>query len=245
MLKKSLLYCLLFSFIYGNDVGIPNDSCALIIASRETKSDVKAYIDENITYTKYVTLYESNNGWYAIALGFLKNYESKAIMRQWKNEGRIPSDSFCTHGNKFKKEVFIDDDVYSVATTTTSNNRSSYSKEESSSSSKSSNKQLKCLALTWGADVCSQSFSRYADEKDMNDIHDIIKSPVCATMIAKSLNEDISQTDLEIAMVTGIADEAASAGMNSDNPLLKFLGGVAGMYSFGIKAVVYENCMNK
>jgi len=245
MFKKSLLYFLLFSFVYGNDVGIPDDSCALIIASRETKSDVKAYIDENITYTKYVTLYESNNGWYAIALGFLKNYESKSIMRQWKNEGRIPSDSFCTHGNKFKKEVFIDDDVYSVATTTTSNNRSSYSKEESSSSSKSSNKQLKCLALTWGPDVCSQSFSRYADEKDMDDINDIIKSPACATMIAKSLGEDVTQEDITLAMVTGAADEAASAGLNSENIFFKFLGGVAGMYSFGLKAVIYDSCMNK
>ena len=85
MLKVFSISLLLSSSIYANNVGIPDNTCALIVASRQTKADVKAYIDDNISYTKYVTLYEANNGWYAIALGFLKDKESKLIMTKWKN----------------------------------------------------------------------------------------------------------------------------------------------------------------
>jgi len=245
-MKAFLSYFLIFSFLYGNNVGIPDDTCALIVASRKTKTDVKAYIDDNISYTKYVTLYESNNGWYAIALGFLKDYESESVMRQWKSTGKIPSDSFCTHGNKFKKEVFINEDKVYVSSNSSNYKKSSNTKSTYTSNQNYEKKQLKCLALTWGPDVCSQAFSEYVKKNDdVNDVSDIIKSPACATMIAKSLGEDVTQADLEIAVVTGVLDEAGASGINSDNPFYKFLGGVAHLYSFGIKVTVYDSCMNK
>jgi len=244
MFKVFFTFLLIFSSIYANNVGIPADTCALIVASRETKADVKAYIDDNISYTKYVTLYEANNGWYAIALGFLKDKESKSIMKKWKNSGKIPSDSFCTHGNKFKKEVFINDD--NVNSSYTSSNYTVKSKPNSNKTSTNNEKQLKCLALTWGPDVCSQSFSEYVKKNDdMDDVSDIIKSPTCATMIAQSLGEEVTQNDLEIAVITGALDEGGSAGINSDNPFYNILGGLAHLYSFALKATVYESCMNK
>ena len=237
MLKIILSSFLILSFIYGNNVGIPNDSCALIIASRKTKMDVKAYVDENITYTKYVTLYESNNGWYAIALGFLKNHESKSIIKQWKRDGKIPNDSFCTHGDRFKKEIFIDN----IYNSSPSNQSLSYK-----SSPSNNKKQLKCLALTWGPDVCSQSFSDYANKtNNIDDVSDIIKSPACATMITEALGEKLTQADLEIAILTGALDEGGAAGMESDNIFYNVLGGFAHLYSFAIKVSVYESCMNK
>jgi len=241
-MKNFLSYFLIFTFLYGNDVGIPDNTCALIVASRQTKSDVKAYIDDNISYTKYVTLYEANNGWYAIALGFLKDSEYKSIMQKWKSIGKIPNDSFCTHGNKFKKEVFINDDNVNYSYSSSNYTPKNYSAKNNSSNEK----QLKCLALTWGPDVCSQSFSEYAKKNDdMNDVSDIIKSPACATMIAKSLGEDVTQNDLELAVITGALDEGGAAGMQSDNLFYKALGGIAHLYSFAIKASIYESCMNK
>ena len=100
--------------------------------------------------------------------------------------------------------------------------------------------------MTWGADVCSQAFSEYVKKNDdMDDISDIIKSPACATTIAKSLGEEVTQNDLEIALLTGALDEGGSAGINSDNGFYKFLGGMAHLYSFAIKVTVYDSCMNK
>lgn len=249
-MRKILLYFLIFSFLHGNNVGIPDNTCALIVASRQTKADVKAYIDDNITYTKYVTLYQANNGWYAIALGFLKDNESKSIMKQWKNSGKIPYDSFCTHGNKFQKEIFINNDSidYSyIPSSSTTRHKIANNKNESKNSSKHIDKKnLKCLALTWGPDVCSQQFSEYAKKNDdMDDISDIIKSPACATMITKILGEQMTQNDVEISMITGALDDAGESGTNSDNGFYKFLGGVAYLYSFGIKASIYQSCMNK
>lgn len=243
MMKFILLYFLTFTFLYGNTVGIPKDTCALIVASRKTKIDVKAYIDDNISYTKYVTLYESNNGWYAIALGFLKDKESKSIMKKWKSIGKIPNDSFCTHGNKFKKEVFINEKVYSSSS---KNYNASYSNHKSRTKPKNHSRVVKCLALTWGPDVCSQAFTEYVKKTDnTEDISDIIKSPTCATMIATSLGEKVSQGDMEIAIITGALDEAGAAGIESDSLFYNVLGGFAHLYSFGIKASVYDSCMNK
>jgi hypothetical protein len=121
------------------------------------------------------------------------------------------------------------------------------SSQTTTNSSSHNEKQLKCLALAWGPDVCSQAFSKYAKENidNINDVNDIIKSPVCATMIANSLGEEVTSEDVAISMITGLADEAGSAGVDSDNYIFKFLGGVAYAYSFAIKAVVYESCMNK
>jgi len=243
MFKVFFISLLIFSSVYANNVGIPDDTCALIVASRETKADVKAYIDDNISYTKYVTLYESNNGWYAIALGFLKDNESKSVMKKWKDIGKIPRDSFCTHGNKFKKEVFINDNY--VSSSYSSSNYTTERESKLNNNTSDNKKELKCLALTWGPDVCSQSFSNYADKNNMDDITDIIKSPTCATMIAKSLDEDVTQEDIALAMLTGAADEAASKGLDSDSLFFNILGGVIGMYSFGVKAVIYDSCMNK
>jgi hypothetical protein len=95
------------SSLYG-DVLIPSDQCALIVASRSTKSEVKDYINNEIKNTKYVTIYKANNGWYAIALGFLKDSEKDSIISKWKRSAKIPHDSFCAKSYKFKEEIHID-----------------------------------------------------------------------------------------------------------------------------------------
>lgn len=241
-MKKILLYFLLFSFLYGNNVGIPDNTCALIVASRQTKADVKAYIDENITFTKYVTLYQANNGWYAIALGFLKDNESKSVMRRWKNSGKIPYDSFCTHGDRFVKEVFLDKDHVNY-----SYNHSQSTGDNSGKSSQNHTiKELKCMVLTWGPDVCSKKFSEYAENNDnIDDVSDIIKSPACTSIVSKMLGEEATADDIEVATVTGALDQASESSKSSDSDFVKFLGEVAYVYSFGIKLSLFINCMNK
>jgi len=102
-----------------------------------------------------------------------------------------------------------------------------------------------CLALTWGPDACSASFNKYAARELDSTVHDIIASPSCLVAISETLNEDYSQTDIELAMFTGVLDEMGKAGVNSENFFGKLFGGFSYLYSHAIKYSLYESCMKK
>lgn len=100
-----------------------------------------------------------------------------------------------------------------------------------------------CLALTWGPDVCSASFNEYADRELDSKVNDIITSPVCLVAISGALDEDYSQTDIELAVLTGALDEIGKAGVDSDNFFGKLFGGLSYIYSHSIKYSLYKKCM--
>jgi len=130
-LIKFVFVTLLIIPIYG-DVLIPNDQCALIVASRSTEADVKDYVNNEIENKKYVTIYRANNDWYAIALGFLKDYEKDSIMSKWKENGKIPQDSFCAKSYKFKEEVYMNfsknNNIQKLYEETSNNDKKTYKK---------------------------------------------------------------------------------------------------------------------
>lgn len=223
------------------EVVIPKNKCALIVASRKTKKDVKAYIDDNITNTRYLNIYKSNNDWYAISIGFLKRSQHKSIINQWKKIGKIPSDSLCSSGSRYLYEVSPDQPIEKSL----EKKYGLYTNKSHSTSQKTKNRMLICLAKTWGPDVCSYKFNQFAKQKMNTEVNDMINSPVCATMISEALNEPVSQSDIEVAVLTGFLDEAGSSGINSDNMLYNVLGGMAYMYSFGIKISLYDECMSQ
>ncbi len=92
-IKLILLFSILSINLYP-DALIPGNQCALIVASRASISEAKDYINNEVSNTKNVNVYESKNGWYAISIGFLKSHEVKPVMGKWKKSGKIPQDSF-------------------------------------------------------------------------------------------------------------------------------------------------------
>jgi len=106
MLKKIILYISLTGILIAN-VDIPNNRCALIVASSKHLYEIKNYIDNKINDKRYLNVYQSNNGRYAISIGFLKDYEVDRVMNRWKSSGKIPRDSFCAKSYKFIREVRI------------------------------------------------------------------------------------------------------------------------------------------
>jgi hypothetical protein len=202
MFKKTFYLLLLGSYLYSNEVGIPNDTCALIIASRATKADVKAYVDENITNTQYVTLYQSNNGWYAIALGFLKDNEAKSIVQEWKNNGKIPKDSFCTHGNKFKKEVFLN--TYDDYVNNKKIEKINYSSSKESKSSKCKNissEKAVCYALSFGPKLCSEAITKDNPELGSTLGDRIALASVCTATVKESLASNYVPNDFLLTVI--------------------------------------------
>ena len=135
---KILLFGVFLNTSLFGDVLIPEDQCALIVASRSTKAEVKDYVNNEISNSRYVTIYRANNGWYAIALGFLKDNEKRTIISRWKKSGKIPQDSFCAKSYKFQEEINIDfSKRYEDSSTKKVRSYSSYKYSSSNSSSMS------------------------------------------------------------------------------------------------------------
>lgn len=107
------------------------------------------------------------------------------------------------------------------------------------------NRTTKCLALTWGPDVCSSAFGAYAKNELNFSVNDIIASPTCLVAISKYLDEDYSDTDIALAMLTGVLDESGAQGFKSDAVLDNILGGLSYFASQGIKLSLYNSCMSK
>lgn len=116
-----------------------------------------------------------------------------------------------------------------------------YSKKQSSCSDRTA----VCLALTWGPDVCGTGFNKYAEENLNSNVHDIIASPSCLVAISEYLDEDYSDTDLGLAMLTGLLDEGGKAGIKSESLLNNVLGGLSYLASHSVKFSLYNSCMNK
>lgn len=223
------------------EVVIPKDKCVLIVASRKNMRDVKDYIDENITNTRYLNIYRSSNGWYAVSIGFLDKTQKKSTLKSWKRVGKIPHDSLCSNGSRYLYEVSPNGTIQKVL----SNKKGAYRSTNSSSHKRGSNRTLLCLAKTWGPDVCSHKFNEFAKRKMDIEVNDMINSPVCATLISEVLNEPVTSSDIKVAVLTGMLDEVGSSGIESDNLLFNIAGGISYFYSFSIKLSLFNECVGQ
>ena len=130
-IKSLLLFLMLSTSAYSN-VLIPNNQCALIVASRTNITEVKNYINDEVSNKKYVNVYISNNGWYAISIGFLKNNNAKSILKKWKISGKIPQDSFCAKAHKFTSEVNLNSTTTRARTTSSTQTNTQHKTQQQS-----------------------------------------------------------------------------------------------------------------
>lgn len=78
-------------------------TCELIVKSEPSLDSARSYA-RSIDDTRFVKIFESSNGWYAISIGSLKSHEEESVISRWKASGKIPNDSRCSTGEKFIAE---------------------------------------------------------------------------------------------------------------------------------------------
>ncbi|MBS9777822.1 MAG: WG repeat-containing protein [Gammaproteobacteria bacterium] len=84
---------------------IPDNHCAVVVASRQTMEEVHEYVVEHGFVKDDITIYPASNGWFAISVAVLSEEKSTPTLSEWKSTGKIPEDSFCTKGSKFKNGI--------------------------------------------------------------------------------------------------------------------------------------------
>lgn len=96
------LICAAFAGAANADFG--DGDCALIVASRKTLPEVRQFIGENPRIPIY-GVYESANGWYAIASRLLEKQEAKGTIDRLVVANLIPDDSYCSDGSSYLRAV--------------------------------------------------------------------------------------------------------------------------------------------
>lgn len=108
-LSKYLCAIIVVPFLSGEAYAqslLPRGECALIVASRSTISQARAYT-KGISDKRHLQIFKSSNGWYAISIGTLKPSEVEPVMARWKASGKIPKDSLCSSGKRYVAEMSL------------------------------------------------------------------------------------------------------------------------------------------
>lgn len=81
--------------------------CAFTVASRQTLSEVKSYISNNLlsSHKPYLRVAQTDNGWYAITVGDVPKDSFNDIKRDLVSRGEAPSDSYCSDGSKYARTI--------------------------------------------------------------------------------------------------------------------------------------------
>lgn len=82
----------------------PNGQCAIVVASRQTIDDARAWIFAN-RWEDDAKVYASTNGWYPISVALIDASDADAVLARAKGTGAIPSDAYCTTGKNFLRQV--------------------------------------------------------------------------------------------------------------------------------------------
>ncbi len=149
-MKVILVFSILSTSLYSN-ILIPNNQCALIVASDTDYYKAAEYAETKVENKQYLNIYSTTNGRYAVSIGFLKNYESKNIISKWKENGKIPQDSFCAKADILENEInMLSKPMYT-------NNSSTYTFEKN---------KKDCDSGNFGA--CSDLGSMYIKGRDVS-----------------------------------------------------------------------------
>lgn len=93
---------------------VPEGDCAVIVASRASLPEVRAYVDQELKGRPF-EIYLSSNGWYAISIGLIEEERAQDFINSEQRGGNIPKDSFCSSGSKFKQLVSLPESKFPPA----------------------------------------------------------------------------------------------------------------------------------
>ena len=82
----------------------PNGQCAIVVASRQSIDDARAWIFAN-RWEDEANVYASRNGWYAISVALVDTSVASAVLERGKSTGVLPSDAYCSTGESYLRQV--------------------------------------------------------------------------------------------------------------------------------------------
>lgn len=82
----------------------PNGECAIVIASRPSVVQSRAYILEN-GWANLASVYQSANGWFAISVALVQTDKAAEVLNSRKAAGYYPQDAYCSTGQKYVRQV--------------------------------------------------------------------------------------------------------------------------------------------
>ena len=229
---------------------VPDNECALIVASRQTIGEVNEYI-ATLDDTRHLAVYKSQNGWYAISIGTLEPHQIQPVMSKWKSQGKIPYDSFCSKGTRFTDKLTI---TRGGSNSNRPSDQSSYSNYGNTTSSCDGididQEKIACYALIVGPKACTQAVSEDSPHLASTISQRIGLSAACTAGVKSAFAGQYVADDL----VWNIADELWETGcskMSDDSAglLTKLFIGIPSCVSSGaswvVKLSAAERCVKK
>ena len=248
MFKKILLTLSLTMILYS-DVDIPDNKCALIIASSDSMSEIKEYLSDNLDDKRFLNVYVANNQKYAISRGFLTDDEVDIIMKKWKISGKIPQDSFCAKSSKFIREL-----AESEYTNFDTSNKYNYSSKSTSTSTPSGCKDLAqekatCYALSFGPKACSEAIFQNEPELRETLSSRIGVSTACTYSVKKSLASEYVPDDFALTVLDEITEPSCKKLIDGDANFFETIFGISACVtvagSTALKLDMAKNCVRK
>ncbi|MDG1372117.1 MAG: serine protease [Paracoccaceae bacterium] len=93
-----------FAWALDAEAKLPNGSCAIVVAARQTLIEVDQFLQDN-EHIPISGVYRSNNGWFVIASSVLPKNESEQAIATLVARRLVPSDSYCSSGGSFVAAV--------------------------------------------------------------------------------------------------------------------------------------------
>lgn len=84
---------------------LSSNQCYIVTASRQTLTEATAFIRDWFPNRSGVRIFQSSNGWYGIVVATVSKAESDWRLNDFKARRVIPSDSYCSQGERFVAEI--------------------------------------------------------------------------------------------------------------------------------------------
>ncbi len=91
--------------VIAGNYNLGSNNCYFMVASRQSISAATAFINQRFPGRSGIRMFQSNNGYYGVAVATLKRSEAAWRIQQRVSTGEVPSDSYCSGGANFVAEV--------------------------------------------------------------------------------------------------------------------------------------------
>ena len=108
-IAKALVF-LAFGFASATEASaqsfFEDGKCAIIVASRKSESEVRAFVNQNRSMGDFY-VFLAKNGWHAISLGVITLNKAPGFLERNKARRSIPEDSYCSTGKGYIRQVAV------------------------------------------------------------------------------------------------------------------------------------------
>jgi uncharacterized protein YgiM (DUF1202 family) len=199
---------------YRNHQFFPRNECALQVASRRTMTEVREFVSRQIGNKPHLTIYQANNGLYAISVGTLRRHEQDSVIAAWAANGEIPPDSLCASGNSYVREVALN----SSQNTQPARSNSTQTKTINCQQINIRDEVAACYALAVGPKACTQAISEARVPGNDTYFDRVALSSVCSSAVSSSAAKEFISPNLPMIAFEEFI-ESGCENLNSDSLL--------------------------